>query len=92
MVNKRKRLAKKPTAPSPDSWVKDGGLDPAIQPTPIAEQEPEESKGKPYPHRVSFDMATAQYKRLKRAAFEEERSLNDVLREAVEDWMKARGY
>lgn len=92
MVDKRRRLAKKPTSPSPDSWVQGGGIDPEIQPSPTPEPEPEESKGKPYPHRVSFDMTTAQYRRLKRSAFEEERSLNDILREAVEDWLKSRNY
>jgi hypothetical protein len=95
---KRKRIAGKPGQPPPeaDSWVKSGGTDPEVQPIeqskePEVEAEPED-KGKPYPHRVSFDMASPQYKRLKRAAFEEERSMNEILREAVEDWMKTRNY
>lgn len=103
---KRKRIAGRPGQPpiEADSWVRSGGTDPEVQsitereprepiaPTPTTEPETEPTKGKPYPHRVSFDMASSQYKRLKRAAFEEERSLNDVLREAVEDWLKLRNY
>lgn len=91
---KRKRIAGKPGQPPPeaDSWVKSGGTDPEVQTPPESEQPEPEDKGKPYPHRVSFDMASPQYKRLKRAAFEEERSMNEILREAVEDWMNTRNY
>jgi predicted DNA-binding protein len=54
-------------------------------------QSPNEGE-KPYPHRISFDMATPQYKRLKWASFDSDRTMNEILREAVEDWMKARDY
>jgi len=47
---------------------------------------------KKYPHRISFDMESAQYKRLKWASFDRDRPMNELLREAVDDWMKARGY
>jgi hypothetical protein len=84
-----RRIAAKPTTPPPaaDNWVSSGGLDPEIQPAPAPELE---TKGKPYPHRISFDTTKEQYKRLKKACFEEERSLNDAIREAVEDWLKTR--
>lgn len=93
------RFKAKPTTPPPaaDSWVKQGGTDPEIQ-TEQPEEEaiatpPTEDSGKgKYPHRISFDMATPQYKRLKRASFEEETPMNEILREAVEDWLKARDY
>lgn len=93
---KRKRIAGKPGQPSPaaDSWVKRGGSDPEVQPFDKG-KEPDveaEDEGKPYPHRVSFDMASPQYKRLKRAAFEEGRSMNEILREAMEDWLKTHNY
>ena len=98
MVKPRKRIAKKP--PTADDWVSQGGTDPEIEKpaTPVADVEEEieeevEEKGKrKYPHRVSFDLDNAQYKRLKRAAFEEECSMNEILREAIEDWMQARNY
>lgn len=51
-----------------------------------------EERGKKYPHRISFDMDKAQYKRLKWEAFDSDRSMNEILREAVEEWMKARHY
>ena len=93
---KRPKIASKPTAtpPAADAWVSSGGIDPET-PTPTAPapkpEAGESEKGK-YPHRVSFDMDTPQYKRLKRAAFEEERSMNEVLRDAIEEWMKAHNY
>lgn len=92
---KRPKIAKKPSAPplAADAWVSSGGLDPEVQ-QPIEATAPESpsAKVKPYPHRISFDTTKEQYKRLKRAAFEEERSLNDVIREAVEDWLKTHNY
>ena len=96
---KRQRIRKAPekqALPSAaDKWAEKGGLDPEIQPT-VAPQsvEPRSPKpqGKPYPHRVSFDMTTEQYKRLKRASFEEECSLNEILRAATEAWLKSRNY
>ena len=47
---------------------------------------------KTYPHRISFDMESPQYKRLKWASFETERPMNSILREAVEEWMSSRNY
>ncbi|HEY9910143.1 MAG TPA: ribbon-helix-helix protein, CopG family [Thermosynechococcaceae cyanobacterium] len=92
---KRPKIASKPATPPPaaDAWVSSGGIDPetAAPPPPIPPEAVESEKGK-YPHRVSFDMDTPQYKRLKRAAFEEERSMNEVLRDAIEEWMKAHNY
>ena len=101
MVDKRSRIAKKPpTVPQvADTWVNDAGLDPELQsqqhppsPTPTEPVLLPEKKGKPYPHRISFDMETQQYKRLKRASFETDQSMNELLREAAEDWLRARGY
>lgn len=96
---KRQRIARKPDTPPPaaDAWVSSGGIDPEIvappsDTAPTAPVPEVTEKGKTYPHRVSFDMETAQYKRLKRAAFEVERPMNDVLREAVERWLEASGY
>lgn len=89
-----RRIAAKPTTPPPaaDDWVSSGGVDPEIQPAPTAAPAPEPPKppGKPYPHRISFDTTTEQYKRLKYACVDEGRSLNDALREAVENWLKSR--
>ena len=95
MVKKpQRRIASKPTPPpAADEWVSSGGVDPEVQqsvPSP-SEPEPEpeqEEKGKTFPHRISFDTDTPQYKRLKRAAFEENRAMNEILREAVEDWLE----
>lgn len=98
---KRPRIAPNPpkTPPAADAWVNDAGLDPELQTqssepqtTPVEPEQPPEKKGKPYPHRVSFDMETQQYRRLKRASFETDQSMNELLREAVEDWLKASDY
>lgn len=98
----RKRIKSKPEAakkelpPEADQWTKGGGIDPEIQqptlPVPPVPPVPAEPTGKPFPHRVSFDMATEQYRRLKRASAEELRSLNEILRDAVETWLKERDY
>lgn len=89
---KRPKIARKPTTPpAAEDWVKSGGLDPEVQSVPESQPTNTQNK-KPYPHRISFDTDTQQYKRLKKASFEEERSLNDILREAVENWLKAQGY
>jgi hypothetical protein len=104
---KRQRIVGKPgQKPAADSWVQQGGIDPEIEaPSPPETPEPApqtetdkdaKQKGKAsggtYPHRISFDMDTEQYKRLKWASFDSDRPMNDILREAVEEWMNARGY
>lgn len=95
---KKQRIAPKPTTPPPaaDTWVSNGGIDPELSPppptAPPAQAEPETVKGKTYPHRVSFDMETPQYRRLKRAAFESDRPMNEILREAIEDWLRTHEY
>lgn len=101
MVDKnRRKIAKKPqtqSLPNPDSWVSEGGVDPEIESlTPPVKKEDKaveatENK-KTYPHRISFDMDAAQYKRLKWASFDSETPMNSILREAVEEWMKSRNY
>ena len=96
MVKKpQRRIASKPSPPpAADEWVSSGGVDPEVQPSISSPQEPEqqesqrEGKDKPFPHRISFDTDTPQYKRLKRAAFEEDRAMNEILREAVEAWLE----
>ncbi|MEL7079018.1 MAG: hypothetical protein AAGM46_24240 [Cyanobacteria bacterium J06582_2] len=93
--------------PNPDSWVSEGGVDPEIESlTDIVKSdsnkvekkavssttvEATENK-KTYPHRISFDMDAAQYKRLKWASFDSEAPMNSILREAIEEWMKSRNY
>jgi hypothetical protein len=98
MVGKRKRIAKRPSARSTaEDWVQEGGIDPELQSSdppadPAADENTQADKSKTYPHRISFDVETAQYKRLKWAAFDCDRSMNDILREAAEEWLKARKY
>ena len=96
---KRRKIAKKPQAQSsPDSWVSEGGVDPeinlpsSISPTIEDKDENKKEQEKSYPHRISFDMDSPQYKRLKWASFDSERPMNSILREAVEEWMKTRNY
>ena len=98
---KRRKIAKKPQAQSnPDSWVTEGGVDPEINlpsspaPAPaIADKdEQKEENEKSYPHRISFDLDNSQYKKLKWASFDSDRPMNDILREALEEWMKSRNY
>lgn len=90
---KRSRIASKPKSapPAADAWVSQGGLDPEAKKgtaeSPPASPLATANKGKKFPHRLSFDMETAQYKRLKRAAFESDRPMNEILRETVEDWL-----
>lgn len=105
MVKRPKsKIVSKPPTPPPlpeaDDWVIRGGQDPEIQTTAPASKEQSseppteasEPKGKAFPHRISFDTDRNQYRRLKRAAFEEERALTEIVREAVEEWLKARNY
>ena len=92
---------------NPDSWVSSGGIDPEIESSTstVKEESKEVEKKavdsstvkttenkKTYPHRISFDMDAAQYKRLKWASFDSETPMNSILREAVEEWMKLRKY
>ena len=84
----RPRISSKPIVnptPSADSWVNSGGIDPEIQTTPTA-PEPEDQKKK-FPHRISFDMTSEQYKRLKLASFQTDRPMNEILRDAVEAYL-----
>lgn len=91
---KRPRIATKPKSGSQnaDVWVNQGGIDPETSSSSSLVASVDEDQEKPYPHRVSFDMNTAQYKRLKLAAFSSERSMNDILREATEDWLSKYKY
>ena len=97
---KRRKIAKKPQAQSnPDSWVTEGGVDPEINlpassPAPAIsdKDEQKEENEKSYPHRISFDLDNSQYKKLKWASFDSDRPMNDILREALEEWIKSRNY
>lgn len=98
---KRQRISKNPnsTPPEADSWVNAEDLAESKQETysaPPSEKQETRIKGKSsggtYPHRLSFDMKTAQYRRLKRAAFEQEQSMNEIIREAVDQWLETSDY
>ncbi len=69
---KRGKIAKLPQAQSdPDSWVSDGGLDPEINlSSSDSVADDEKVQEKTYPHRISFDMNSSQYKRLKLSSYE----------------------
>ena len=62
---------------------------PPSEPSPPQSTDPDIEGEKPrkYPHRISFDMEPGQYKQLKRAAFESDRPMNEILREAVSKWL-----
>lgn len=94
----KKRIAPnpspKPLPPEADQWARERGIDPEIQPSAPEpkQQEKLEEKSKPFPHRVSFDMDTAQYNRLDFASFKSKQSKNKILREALEKWLEEKGY
>lgn len=102
MVEKKvSRIAQNPkhkiASQEADQWIKQGGIDPELSESTanhqvMATETSEEAQGKKYPHRVSFDMGKEQYKRLKWSSFDSERSMNEILREAVDEWMKTRNY
>ena len=106
MVKRRQRIVGKPgQKPAADEWVEQGGIDPEIEATPSETAETSQkakgdktikqkgtASGGTYPHRISFDMETEQYKRLKWASFDSDRPMNEILREAVEEWMQSRSY
>jgi hypothetical protein len=101
VTKKSSRIAPNPkekaVAPGADEWINQGGIDPEVkEPKPSNQTTPQRNTGddqtKKYPHRISFDVDQEGYKRLKRASFDSERSMNEILREAVDEWMKARNY
>ena len=106
MVSKKRgKIAKKPqTGLSADNWVAEGGVDPEINSSgattalvseKVTEKpatQPKETGEKSFPHRISFDLTTSQYKRLKFASFDGDRPMNSILREAVEEGMSSRNY
>lgn len=107
MVERKKRITRKPQ-PKPEeveALLSELGTDPEASkqvPTSAREQvsptqaeplqEPDKSQGKAFPHRLSADFDAGQYKRLKWAGFDTGRPMTEIVREAVEDWLKARGY
>lgn len=97
MVEKKSRITRKP-APKPEAvegFLEQLGTDPEstlAKPAPPPVATDDEGKGKAFPHRLSADFTTEQYKRLKRAGFETDQPMTTIVREAVEDWLKARGY
>jgi hypothetical protein len=104
MVEKKSRITRKPAPPAPEAvegFLEQLGTDPEstlatpapAPPTPPpAPPQDDGNKGKAFPHRLSADFTTDQYKRLKRAGFETDQPMTTIVREAVEDWLKARGY
>ena len=92
MVDKRRqKIAAPPPTQNPDNFVHAAGRDAELQtPAPLP-QEKAQDKGKKYPHRVSFDMERTQYRQLKKAAFESDRPMNEILREAVDQWLSNSG-
>jgi hypothetical protein len=101
MVEKKSRITRKPTLQPEaiEGFLEQLGTDPesalatpqptAPPPTPLQE---DGAKGKAFPHRLSADFSAEQYKRLKRAGFETDQPMTTIVREAVEDWLQARGY
>ncbi len=104
MVEKKSRITRKPALPTEaiEGFLEQLGTDPestlatptptALPPAPPAPPQEDGNKGKAFPHRLSADFSTEQYKRLKRAGFETDQPMTTIVREAVEDWLKARGY
>lgn len=107
MVDRKRqsKITRRPSQPKPEeveALLEGLGTDPEAsaqvntqtsgQVNPDSRKQVPKDEGKAYPHRISFDMASAQYKRLKWASFDSEQSMNEIIREAVEDWMKARDY
>ncbi len=104
MVEKKSRITRKPVPPAPEAvegFLEQLGTDPEstlatpapAPPTlPPATPQDDGNKGKAFPHRLSADFTTDQYKRLKRAGFETDQPMTTIVREAVEDWLKARGH
>jgi len=101
MVEKKSKITRKPALPpeASEGFLDQLGTDPEstlARPTPTAPPPAppngDGKKGKAFPHRLSADFSTEQYKRLKRAGFETDQPMTTIVREAVEDWLKARGY
>lgn len=101
VAKKGSRIARNPKekaiVPEADNWINEGGIDPEVnRPTPnnqtTQEQNSKEDQTKKYPHRISFDIDKKCYKRLKWSSFDSERSMNEILREAIDEWMQARNY
>jgi len=102
VVDKRRsKITRKPSQPKPEdieSLLDELGTDPEASEqvnTDSREHVPDNNqndKGKAYPHRLSADFDTAQYKRLKWASFDTGEPMTNILRDAVEAWLKARGY
>jgi len=102
MVEKKSRITRKPAPPAPEAvegFLEQLGTDPEstlaapapTSPPPVTPQD-DGGKEKAFPHRLSADFTTEQYKRLKRAGFETDQPMTTIVREAVEDWLRARGY
>lgn len=95
MVEKKSRITRKP-APKPEAvegFLEQLGTDPETREHVSTDSRVEPvDKGKAFPHRLSADFSTEQYKRLKRAGFETDQPMTTIVRESVEDWLKARGY
>ncbi|MBF2088494.1 MAG: hypothetical protein IGR90_06250 [Synechococcales cyanobacterium K32_A2020_035] len=83
-IRKALEEQKKGRSPQPSQTT----LPPQLETPPQERTSIEEEKPRKYPHRISFDMETKQYKQLKRAAFEGDRPMNEILREAVDKWLR----
>lgn len=101
MVDRKRqsRITRKPSQPKPedvDSLLDELGTDPEtseqVNTGPREQVDQPKDKGKAYPHRLSADFDTDQYKRLKWASFDTGEPMTNILRDAVEGWLEARGY
>ena len=82
MVEKRKKIGRKPAKPTVDDFVAGGDSEqlPVPQPAPQPAAKP---KGKI--HRISLDVDGPLYKALKMAALEAEKPMVELIREVLSD-------
>lgn len=87
MAPKKRTIATKPSRSqaTPDDWVK-ASTDPELS-TPAPAVEKPAEKAPSYPHRISFDVTAKMHKALKIKGIEESRSMNEILRDAVEAYL-----
>ena len=97
-MNKKRRIAAKPTDQAAANWVKAGGVDPEIPKNSDAQtskqanaQTPALPKSKnPDYTRTTIYLPKALHKQLKVASAQDEIEMSDIAQQAIESWMSNR--
>lgn len=88
MVEKKRRIAPKPTSPPPaaDDWVSSGGTDPEVKKADIQTSNKSKSSRADY-KRTTVYLPQELHKRLKMASLQQDIEMSEIAENAIAEWL-----